>query len=133
MSSCVRIIIIDFSFSLYIHVLAFSGLYTVSYYVAIIVHVYYIHFLDKSYPIEVLHYLKMLTIDKSLRKFATFIGFTEEELDEIESHSPDTQEQIKTFSKVWRMPDLTERKNNEVLCMVMRKAGINIGTCIYNE
>ena len=105
-----------------------------SYYLTILLHILSnIHSLDKSYPIEVLRYLKMLTIDKSLRKFATFIGFTEEELDKIESHSPDTQEQIKTFSKVWRMPDLTERKNEEVLCMVMRKAGINIGTCIYNE
>ena len=92
-----------------------------------------IHFLDKSYPIEVLRYLKKLTIDKSLRKFATFIGFNEEELDEIESHLPDIQEQIKIFSKVWRMPDLTEQKNEEMLCMVMHKAGINIGTYIYNN
>ena len=80
---------------------------------------------DQSYPREMLQFLKKL--GKQLEKFAEFIGFTEEEMKTLKSSAATMEKQIRKFSRVWRMPDLTFEKNDEVLEMTLRAAGIDTG------
>ena len=81
---------------------------------------------DKSYPVDVWHFLILL--DKKWVKFALFIGFNEEEVKTIESSAPNSvHEQIKNFFKVWRMPDLTKSNNKKILEEVVALAGITQG------
>ena len=61
-------------------------------------------------------------------KFARFIGFVEEEVKQLQDLSqPGTKEQVQSFSKVWRMPDLTSSKNDEVLDEMLQTAKIRKG------
>ena len=80
---------------------------------------------DQSYPLEMLRFLKKL--DKHWEKFAEFIGFKEEEVKTLKYSAPTMEKQLRKFSRVWRMPDLTSEKNDEVLEMTWHKAGIDAG------
>ena len=83
----------------------------------------YKYFIDRSYPVEVLQFLKRL--GHRWKEFAIFIGFSEGDIDLLSVG--DTNTQLKNLSKVWRMPDLKHRKNNEVLDEVLKIAGITLG------
>ena len=86
---------------------------------------------DQSYPWEVLQFLKKL--GSKWVEFAKFIGFKQDEVEKLLDIAPkNTIKQIQNFSKVWRMPDLTSRKNDDVLDEVLKKARITTGTCIYS-
>ena len=82
---------------------------------------------DQSYSLEMLRFLNKL--GKHWEKFAKFIGFAEDEVKRLKSSAPTTKRQIRNFSKVWRMPDLTFEKNEEVLELTLHEAGIDTGTC----
>ena len=82
---------------------------------------------DQSYPLEMLRFLRKL--GKQWEKFAKFIGFTEDEVKRLKSSAPTVKRQIRNFSKVCRMPDLTSEKNKEVLELTLHEAGIDTGTC----
>jgi hypothetical protein len=77
----------------------------------------------QSYPLEMLRFLRKL--GKHWEKFAKFIGFTEDEVKRLKSSAPTVKRQIRNFSKVWRMPDLTSEKNKEVLELTLHEAGID--------
>ena len=54
---------------------------------------------DKSYPVDVWHFLILL--DKKWVEFALFIGYSKEEVETIVSSAPNSvNEQIKNFLKV---------------------------------
>ena len=56
------------------------------------------------------------------------MGFKQVDVEAIESSAPDNcHHQLKNFSKVWRMPDLKKKKNEELLERVLQLAKINIG------
>ena len=81
---------------------------------------------DQSYPVEVLVFLEKL--GKRWEEFALFLGFTGEEISILQHASHGNKEQeIRNFSKVWRMPDLTKRVNDEILHRVLEKANIDPG------
>ena len=50
-------------------------------------------------------------------------------MEKLKSSAPTMERQIRNFSKVWRMPDLTSEKNKEVLELALHEAGIDTGTC----
>ena len=82
-------------------------------------------FLDLSYPAEVLIFLDKL--GEKWEGFACFIGFTNDEIDDVKYHSfGNTKQEIKHFSKIWRMPDM-KKKNGDILHRVMNAAKINLG------
>ena len=63
--------------------------------------------------------------------FAWFLGFTRDETDDIKSDSyGNAKQEIQNFLKVWRMPDLQQKFNDDILYRVCQKAGIKLGTCI---
>lgn len=72
-------------------------------------------FTDKSYPIELLRELKKLEEDQ-LEKFALFLGFTEEEVDTLQSNGI-----CENFPRVWRMPDLKRCHNEQILQRTLQK------------
>ena len=82
-------------------------------------------FADQSYPVELLIFLEML--GQHWEKFAFFLGFTVEEVDEIQS----SESCIGCFQRVWRMPDLKRHNNDEILHLTLKKADIRLGiaTC----
>ena len=61
-------------------------------------------------------------------EFALFLGFTGEEVGILQraSHGS-TEQEIRNFSKVWRMPDLTKQINDDILHHVLEIANINPG------
>ena len=86
----------------------------------------YIFITDQSYPLEMLQFLKKL--GEHWDKFAKFIGYTEEEVKTLKcSAATTTEKQIRNFTRVWRMPDLTYGKNKEVIEMALHEAGIDTG------
>jgi hypothetical protein len=79
----------------------------------------------QSYPLEVLVFLEKL--GKHWEEFALFLGFTREDvgtLRELSRH--DTRQEIKNFSKVWRMPDFKKRINDEILYGALQMANIRL-------
>ena len=81
--------------------------------------------LDKSYPAELLIFLDRL--GEKWEFFALFLGFTNGEVRDIRRRSfGKTQQEIKNFSKVWRMPDV-EQETEEILHRVLNAANIIIG------
>ena len=69
--------------------------------------------------------------------FALYLGFTAEEVADIQSIS-EAHEDIKYFQRVWRMPDLKKKQNEEILHLTLQQArGANtlliltLPVCIY--
>jgi hypothetical protein len=60
-------------------------------------------------------------------EFAHFLGFTNDEVYDLKYHSfGNTNQEIKNFSKIWRMPEM-KRKNDDILHRVRIAANINLG------
>ena len=84
---------------------------------------------DKSFPKDVWYFL--VGLKAQWITFATFVGFNKKEVSTIELLTPGlVEKQIKTFSKVWWMPELKEGKNCEILEEVSHQAGIVRGTYV---
>lgn len=59
--------------------------------------------------------------------YALFLGFTNDEIYGLKRRSfGKTQQEIKNFSKVWRIPDM-ERANDDILHCVLEEANIDLG------
>ena len=81
--------------------------------------------LDLSYPAEILIFLDKL--GEKWEEFAHFLGFTNDEVYDLKYHSfGNTNQEIKNFSKIWRMPEM-KRKNDDILHRVRIAANINLG------
>lgn len=92
----------------------------------VVVLITYLYFLDKSYPVEVFLFLNKL--GKLWIEFALFLGFSNDDIGTLRYLSCcDTKNEIKNFSKVWRMPNLEPRKIDEILHSVIQVANINLG------
>ena len=90
----------------------------------------YISVTDRSYPVEVLIFLEQL--GEKWEDFALFLGFTGQDLRELKDRSGgNTMQEIRHFSKVWRMPDMKQEQNNNILHRVLNTARISFGT-LYN-
>ena len=81
---------------------------------------------DKSYPVELLIFLERL--HHHWEKFAFFLGFTVDEVDAIQS----CESCIGCFQRVWRMPDLKRRHNEEILYLTLQKADIRLGMYLFS-
>ena len=69
-------------------------------------------------------------LGKHWEEFALFLGFTREDVGTLhESSHHDTRQEIKNFSKVWRMPDFKKRINDEILYGALQMANIRLGAC----
>lgn len=90
--------------------------------------IYSIFTTDLSYPVEVFLFLNKL--GRHWVEFAQFLGFSVDEVETLQSLSCHvTEDEIRNFSKVWRMPDLKSRKNEEILYHVLQVANITLGMC----
>ena len=99
-------------------------------------HLNWAHFLyspriDQSYSVEVLTFFSK-RLGHLWTEYAAFLGFTAKEIHTVKSYSDGIEgQEPRHFLKVWRMPDLQSKDNNDILYSVLPKAGINIGIATY--